>query len=115
VHGADETKGSRDSFKNGGVLKQPAKLWVYFVVRNVDTAEQIVGHGVGSQPCRLHFSLQSAPVAAEGQLQNSRTTCLRADEAGSRMCDMVQTNCAKEEIVTTAELNCRSTAVTDFP
>jgi hypothetical protein len=73
VHGADETKGSRDSFKNGGVLKQPAKLWVYFVVRNVDTAEQIVGHGVGSQACRLYFSLQSAPVAAEGQLQkNSR-------------------------------------------
>jgi hypothetical protein len=26
VHGADETKGNRDSFKNGGVVKQTAKL-----------------------------------------------------------------------------------------
>ena len=29
VHGADETKGNRDSFKNDGVLKQSAKLQVY--------------------------------------------------------------------------------------
>lgn len=78
MHGADEAKGN--SFKNGGVLKQTAKLQVYFVVRNVDTTEHIVGHGVGSgrvgsQACRLHFSLQSAPVAAE-----ELTTCHRADE-----------------------------------
>ena len=48
MHGADEMKGHRDSFKNGGVLKQTAKLQVYFVVTNVDTAEHIVGDGVGS-------------------------------------------------------------------